>query len=175
MFAGEVIKKVTWVLHYISSVLIGIMLCVCVCVFSHFSHVWIFATLWTTAHQAPQSVGFSRQEYWSGLPCPPPEDFPTQGLNLHLLCLMHCRWNLYHWATWEANVMGFVVVVQSLSHVRLLVTPMDCSILGFPVLHHLPELAQTHVHWIADAIQPSHLLSCPSPLAFNLSQHQGFL
>ena len=44
----------------------------------------------------PQSVGFSRQEYWSGLPCPPPEDFPTQGLNLHLLCLMHCRWNLYH-------------------------------------------------------------------------------
>ena len=101
--------------------------------------------------------------------------FPTQGLNLHLLCLMHCRWILYHWATWEANVMGFVVVVQSLSHVRLLVTPMDCSILGFPVLHHLPELAQTHVHWIGDAIQPSHLLSCPSPLAFNLSQHQGFL
>ena len=42
----------------------------------------------------------------------------------------------------------------------------------FPVLHHLPELAQTHIHWISDAIQPSCLLSSPSP-AFNLSQKQG--
>ena len=50
--------------------------------------------------------------------------------------------------------------------------PMDCSTLGFPVLHHLPELAQTHVHWVSDAIQPSHPLSSPSP-ALNLSQHQG--
>ena len=43
---------------------------------------------------------------------------------------------------------------------------------GFPVLHQLLELAQTHVHRVSDAIQPSHLLSFPSP-AFNLSQHQG--
>ena len=50
--------------------------------------------------------------------------------------------------------------------------PMDCSIPGFPVHHHLLELAQTHVHWVTDAIQPSHPLSSPSP-AFNLSQHQG--
>jgi len=47
--------------------------------------------------------------------------------------------------------------------------PMDCSTLGFPVLHHLPELAQTHVHWVGDAIEPSHPLSHPpSPPAFNL-------
>ena len=52
--------------------------------------------------------------------------------------------------------------------------PMDCSMPGFPVLHHLLELSQTHVHWISDAIQPSHPLSPPSPPAFNLSQHQGF-
>ena len=45
---------------------------------------------------------------------------------------------------------------------------------GLPVYHQLPELAQTHVHRIRDAIQPSHPLSFPSPLAFNLSQHQGF-
>ena len=51
--------------------------------------------------------------------------------------------------------------------------PMDCSTPGFPVLHHLPELAQTHVHLVGDAIQPSHPLSSPSPPAFNLSQHQG--
>ena len=46
---------------------------------------------------------------------------------------------------------------------------------GFPVLHHLPEFAQiqTHVHWVNDAIQPSHPLSSPSPPAFNISQHQG--
>ena len=51
--------------------------------------------------------------------------------------------------------------------------PMDCSMPGFPVLHYLPELAQTHVHWVDDAIKPSHPLSSPSPPAFNLSQHQG--
>ena len=51
--------------------------------------------------------------------------------------------------------------------------PMDCSTPGFPVHHQLPEFAQTHVHRISDAIQPSHPLSSPSPPAFNLSQHQG--
>ena len=51
--------------------------------------------------------------------------------------------------------------------------PMDCSTQGFPVLHHLPELAQTHVHWVGDAIQPSSPLSSPSSPALNLSQHQG--
>ena len=44
---------------------------------------------------------------------------------------------------------------------------------GFPVLHHLPELAQTHIHEIGDAIQPYCPLSSPSPPAFYLSQHQG--
>ena len=50
---------------------------------------------------------------------------------------------------------------------------MDCSTPGFPVLHHLPDLVQIHVHWVGDASQPSHPLSSPSPPAFNLSQHQG--
>ena len=45
---------------------------VCACVFSPFSRVWLFATPWTVAHQAPLSLGFSRQEYWTGLLCPPP-------------------------------------------------------------------------------------------------------
>ena len=51
--------------------------------------------------------------------------------------------------------------------------PMNCSMPGLPVHHQLPEFTQTHVHWVGDAIQPSHLLSSPSPPAFNLSQHQG--
>ena len=49
---------------------------------------------------------------------------------------------------------------------------MDCSTPGFPVHHQLPELVHTHVHWVGDAIQPSHPLPSPSPPAFNLSQHQ---
>ena len=61
-----------------------------------------------------------------------------------------------------------VVVVQLLSHVQLFASPLE----GFPVLHCLPEFAQTHVCWVGDAIQPSCPLSSPSP-AFNLSQHQG--
>ena len=51
---------------------------------------------------------------------------------------------------------------------------MDCNTPGFPVHHQLLELTQTHVHWVSDAIQPSHPLSSPSP-AFNLSQHQGLV
>ena len=50
---------------------------------------------------------------------------------------------------------------------------MDCSTPGFLVHHQLPELAQTHVHRVSDAIQPSHPLSSAFPPAFNLSQHQG--
>ena len=61
--------------------------------------------------------------------------------------------------------------VQSLSHI-LLCDPVDHSTPGFPVHHQLPELTQTHVHWVGDAIQPSHPLLNPPP-AFNLSQHQN--
>ena len=50
------------------------------CVLNCFSCIRLFVTLWIVAHQAPLSVGFSRQEYWSGLPCPPPEDLPNPGI-----------------------------------------------------------------------------------------------
>ena len=62
----------------------------CACVLSHFTHVRLFVTLWTVALQAPLSMGFCRQEYWSGFPFPPPGDLPkVQGSNLHLLFLLH--------------------------------------------------------------------------------------
>ena len=51
--------------------------------------------------------------------------------------------------------------------------PMNHSMPGLPVHHQLPESIQTHVHWVCDAIQPSHPLSSPSPPALSLSQHQG--
>ena len=60
---------------------------------------------------------------------------------------------------------------KSLQSCLTLCNPMDCSTPGFPVHHQFPELTQTHVHCIGDAIQPSHPLL--SPPAFNLSQHQG--
>ena len=74
------------------------------------------------------------------------------------------------------------IIPPSISSVQLssvaqlcltLCDPMDCSMPGIPVLHQLLELAQTHVHWVGDALQPSHPLLSPSPPAFNLSQHQG--
>ena len=49
-------------------------------VISRFHPVQLFAAQWTVPHQAPLSMGFSRQEYWSGLPCPPPEDLPDPGM-----------------------------------------------------------------------------------------------
>ena len=64
-----------------------------------------------------------------------------------------------------ANIISSV---QLLSHVQLC-DPIDCSTPDFPVHHQLPELTQTHVHSVGDAIQPSHPLSSPSPPTFNLS------
>ena len=61
--------------------------------------------------------------------------------------------------------------VQSLSRPTL--RPMNHSTPGLPVHHQLPEFTQTHVHWVSDAIQPSHPLSSPCPPALNLSQHQA--
>ena len=57
---------------------------------------------------------------------------------------------------------------------QTLCNPIDCSTPGFPVPHYLPELAQTHVHPVGDAIHPSHPLLPPSPPAFSLSHHQLF-
>ena len=69
----------------------------------------------------------------------------------------------------ELEQIQFSSVAQSC---WTLCSPMDCSIQGFPVTQQLPELAQTHVSRVSDAIQPSHPLLSFSPPAFNLSQHQ---
>ena len=73
------------------------------------SRVWL-CNPWTVAHQAPLSMGFSRQESWSGLPSPSPgRIFPTQGSNLHLLCLPH--WGVHSLttgATWEAPLLSII-------------------------------------------------------------------
>ena len=62
----------------------------------------------------------------------------------------------------------------SVTQLCLTCDAMDCSMPGFPLFHRLPELAQTHVYWVSDAIQPSHSLLSPFPPAFNLSQQRVF-
>ena len=64
--------------------------------------------------------------------------------------------------------------VQSLSHVRLFATSWTAAHQASLTITQLPQLTQTHVHWVGDTIQPSHPLLSPSPPAINLSQHQGF-
>ena len=79
-------------------------------------------------------------------------------LSWHSIMLWHHNnWNIY---------LFFVQLCPTLCD------PTDCSTPGFPVLHCLPQFAQTHVHWVSDAIQPSHPLLLPFPLALNLSQHR---
>ena len=154
----------------------------CVCV----SHSVISYSLWPHGRYPTRliSVGFSRQEYWSGLSFPSPEDFPTPGNELRSPALqvnslpseppgkpITCP------NTQERKLdLGLWLSVQlsSVTHsCSTLCNPLDCSTPGLPVHHQLPEFTQTHVHHVGDAIQPSHPLSSPSPPSFNLPQHQG--
>ena len=75
----------------------------------------------------------------------------------------------------HSPVLGHQSVSSIAQLYPTLCSPMDCSTPGLPVHHQLPEFTQTHVHWVGDAIQPSHPLLSPSPPALNLSQHQSLL
>ena len=86
------------------------------------------------------------------------------------------------WCTWNYHP-HFSKESPSLEALQFSSVQFSCSVVfdslrphephGLPVHHQLPEFTETHVHWVGDAIQPSHLLSSPSPPAFNISQHQG--
>ena len=75
--------------------------------------------------------------------------------------------------TQKIPARNLLVVVAVTKSCPRLSDPMDYSTSGFPVLHYLLEFAQTHVHWVDHAIQPSHPLSIPSPYPLSLFQHQG--
>ena len=82
---------------------------------------------------------------------------------------------VFFFPLWTFGLLDDFTYFQFSSVAQLCLTlcnPMDCSMTDFPVHHQLLELAQTHIHQLSDAIQPSYSLSSPSP-AFNLSQHQG--
>ena len=130
----------------------------------------------TVAHQSPLPMEFSSQEYWSGLLFPTPGIFHIKGLNQSLLHLLY--WQVYFLSLaplekpLRFSSVQFSSVTQSCP---TLCNWMDSSTPGLLVYHQLPELTQTHVHWVSDAIQPSHPLSSPSPPAPNPSQHQSGL
>ena len=125
------------------------------CMLSCFSHVQLLATTWIIAHQASLSIGFSRQEYCSGLPFPSPRDLPDPGIELGSPALQ---------ADSLPSEPAIILVTQ---FCLIFCDPMDCSMPGFPVHHQLPALAQTHVHRVGDAIQAPH------PLSSARSPHQG--
>ena len=81
------------------------------------------------------------------------------------LCGWSCRLVEGQFVVWPLQFSSSVLPT--------LCDPMDCCMPGLPVHHHLLEFIQIHVHWIGDAIQPSHSLLSPSPPTFNLSQHQS--
>ena len=108
---------------------------------SRFSHVWLFAALWTVACQAPLSLRFSRQEYWSGLPCPPPGDLPTQGSNLYLLCLLYWLAGGFFTTstTWEAGYLIYFSKMVTLYCVEFdqLINVLIC---GYACIHSLVNI-----------------------------------
>ena len=79
------------------------------------SHVWISVTLRTVAHQAPLSIGFSRQEYWSEVPHPSPRDLPDDQWLKPTSCISWIdRQILYYWITWDAHIRKYVHIKSSL-------------------------------------------------------------
>ena len=99
---------------------------------------------------------------------------PWQIFKKHFFHILHIgnksMYFIYFTNSYNNPSVQFSSVTQSC---LTLCDPMDCSTPGLPVHHQLPESTETHVHWVGDAIQPSHPLASPSPPALNLSQHQG--
>ena len=88
-------------------------------------------TLQTIVHQVPLSTGFFRQEYWSGLPFPPPGDLPNPGIK-HLLCLLHCRQILYllsHLGSPEIESKSLSLYIRTHIYIRIIIWP-SISLLG---------------------------------------------
>ena len=124
----------------------------------HFSCVWFFATLWTVAHQAPLSMGFSRQEYWSGCHSLLQGIFLTQGSNLHLLCLLHWQADSFFFLL---NIFYFIIFLilfyLTLQYCIGFAIYKNESATGIHVLPILnPPLSSLHIPslWVVPVHQP---------------------
>ena len=90
---------------------------------SCFSHVLFFATLWTVVYQAPLSMGFSKQEYWSGLPCPPPGDLPNSGIEPTSLVSPALAGGFFTTEPPEKPTLRLLLLLSHFTCVRLCMTP----------------------------------------------------
>ena len=99
------------------------------CTLSRFSRVWLFVTPWTVARQAPLSMGFSRQEYWSEWPCPPPRDLPDPGIEPRspVSPALAGRFSS-HWAAWEAPKDRDIYILLFLFLWRALDNTVHCIV-----------------------------------------------
>ena len=142
------------------------------------SHILLFETLWTVAHQTPLSMEFSRQEYWNRLPFSSSGDLPYPGLKPGSSALQadslpseppgKSNLNIAY-ELWVIMMCQCRFICCSITKCLTLCDPVDCSMPGFPVLHHPPEFAQSHVQRVSDAsnhlssVTPCHpLLLLPS-------------
>ena len=135
---------------------------------------------WTAAHQSSLSMGFSGQEYWSGLPRPAPGDLHDPGIELGSPALQADSLPQSHQESphipYGHDIFYVFISVKFTSVAKSCLTlcyPMNCSTPGLPVHHQLPEFTQTHIHRVGDAIQPSNPLLLPFPPAPKPSQHQS--
>ena len=112
------------------------------CMPSCFSHVQLFGTLWTVIHQAPLSMRFSRQEYWSGLPCPPPRDLPDPGIKLAPLTSPALASEFFITSTtWEAQNGDSDIYITMLLEALEKVPESDWCVA-------LSHMNSTYSHWL---------------------------
>ena len=131
----------------ISSNLMYNVLYLIVCACSVASVMSDSANPWTSAHQVPLSMGFFRLEYWNGLPCYPPGIFPTQGSNLSLLHLLHCRQILHPVSHLGSPIPSPRGPQQNRSPIRHIYT-LSIGYFLFPVSFlHVPNSASWHCVW----------------------------
>ena len=135
---------------------------------SSVSHVQLFVTPWTVAYQAPPSMGFSRQEYWSGLPFPSPGDLPDPGIEARSPTLQADALTseppgkpIKQFLTPQVPLCCPFIIIFCCSVTESYLTlsnPLRNSLAGSPVLLYLPEFAQIHVHWVV--MLSNYLILC---------------
>ena len=133
---------------------------------SRSSRIWLFATLWTVASQAPLSMGFSRQEYWNGLPCPPPRDLPNpeiEPVSLTLPALAGRFCCCFFLQLVPSGKLPCPLVLSQKLGVRLekrhhKVLPMSTYFAFSPLIHFPPTLHNYHLHKVPGSSVKSLLL-----------------
>ena len=151
-----------------------VCVCVCVCVYewAWASHSWLFLNPLDGSPPGFSVHGILKARRLRWVDISYSRDLPRAGIEPASAVLVGGFFSTVL-AGKPCKPISSVQFISFPQSCLTLCNPMDLSTPGLPVYHQLPEPTQTHVHWVSDAIQPSHPLSSPSPPALNLSQHQG--